>query len=74
MAGKSLFSRGPFLMGLTMVIIGGAAFVAPFLVPAGQSAETMSRIFEVAGMAGGALIGVGLVAMLIGLIRHRRQS
>lgn len=74
MAHKSLLSPGPFLLGLTMCIIGGVAFAAPFLVPAGQSAETMARIFEVAGMAGGALIGVGLVAMLIGLIRHRRQT
>lgn len=61
-------------MGQTMVIIGGAAFAAPFLVPVGQFAETMAHTFEVAGMAGGALTGAGLVATLIGLFRYRRQT
>jgi hypothetical protein len=74
MAQKGLFSRGPFLMGLMMVVIGVLAFGAIFLVPAGQSAETMARIGEMAGMFGGAMIGVGLVAMVIGLIRHNRQA
>jgi uncharacterized membrane protein YccF (DUF307 family) len=70
-AQKGLFSRGPFLMGLTMVVIGVLAFVAVFFVPAGQSAETMARIGEMAGMFGGAMIGV---AMVIGLIRYSKQG
>jgi uncharacterized membrane protein len=73
MAQKGLFSRGPFLMGLTMVVIGVLAFVVVFFVPAGQSAETMARIGEMAGLFGGAMIGVGLVAMVIGYIRNRRE-
>jgi hypothetical protein len=73
-AQKNLFARGPFLMGLTMVIIGALAFGAVFMVPAGQSAETMTRIGEMAGMFGGAMIGVGLVSMLIGFIRYKRQA
>ncbi len=71
---KSLFSRGPFLMGLMMVVIGVLAFGALLIVPAGQSAETMKRIGEVAGMFGGAFIGVGLVAMAIGFMRWKRQG
>jgi hypothetical protein len=74
MAQNKLFSRGPFLMGLTMVVIGALAFGAIFLVPAGQSAETMARIGEMAGLFGGAMIGVGLVAMLIGFVRWSRQG
>jgi hypothetical protein len=74
MAQKGLLSRGPFLMGLMMVVIGVLAFVAVFFVPAGQSAETMARIGEMAGMFGGAMIGVGLVAMVIGLIRYSKQG
>ncbi len=74
MAQRGLFGRGPFLMGLTMVVIGMLAFGAVFFVPAGQSAETMKRIGEMAGMFGGAMIGVGLVAMVIGYIRWSRQG
>ncbi|MCU0802691.1 MAG: hypothetical protein MUD11_13135 [Rhodobacteraceae bacterium] len=74
MAQKKLFSRGPFLMGLTMVIFGILAFAAIGLVPPGQSAETMARIGETVGMFGGAMIGVGLVCMLIGFLRYKRQS
>jgi hypothetical protein len=73
-AQKGLFSRGPFLMGLTMVVIGVLAFGAVFFVPAGQSTETMARIGEMAGLFGGAMIGVGLVAMVIGLIRYSKQG
>jgi hypothetical protein len=74
MAQKSLFARGPFLMGLTMVVIGVLAFAALLIVPTGLPAETMTRIGEVAGMFGGAFIGVGLVAMVIGFIRWKRQG
>jgi hypothetical protein len=74
MANKSLFSRGPFLMGLTMVVIGLLAFGAIFLVPAGLPAETYARIGEVAGMFGGAFIGIGAVFMAIGLIRRSKNG
>jgi hypothetical protein len=74
MVQKRLFARGPFLMGLTMVVIGALAFVAIFFVPVGQSAETMRRIGEMAGMFGGAFIGIGLVVMIIGFLKWKRQG
>jgi hypothetical protein len=74
MARKSLFARGPFLMGLTMVGIGILAFLSLLMVPSGLPAETMKRIGEVAGMFGGAFIGVGLVATVIGFMRWKRQG
>jgi hypothetical protein len=74
MARKSLFARGPFLMGLTMVVIGALGFASLLVVPAGLGAETMKRIGEVAGMFGGAFMGVGLVAMVIGFRRWKRQG
>jgi hypothetical protein len=70
MAQKSLFSRGPFLMGLTMVVIGVLGFGAAFLVPSGLPAETYRRIFEMAGLFGGAFVGVGLMFMVMGLVRR----
>ncbi len=73
MAQKSLFSRGPFRMGLTMAVFGVLGFAAVFMVPAGVPGETVSRIFEVAGMFGGAMVGFGAAFMLIGYVRHRRS-
>jgi hypothetical protein len=74
MGWKSLFARGPFLMGLTMVGIGILAFSSLLMVPSGLPAETMNRIGEVAGMFGGAFIGVGLVAIVSGFMRWKRQG
>lgn len=74
MARKSLFSRGPFLMGLTLLVFGALAFAAPGFLPPAQNAEAAARIGEVTGMVGGALIGIGCVAMLFGLLRWMRQA
>jgi hypothetical protein len=72
MAQKSLFSRGPFLLGLTMVLIGLLGFAAGFFFAQSlppDEGETKTRIGEVAGMFGGAFIGIGVVAMILGLIK-----
>lgn len=74
MARKSLFSRGPFLMGLTMLVFGALAFAAPGFLPPAQNAEAATRIAEITGMVGGALVGIGLIAMLVGLMRWLRQA
>jgi hypothetical protein len=74
MAQKSLFSRGPFLMGLTMVVIGVLGFGAAFLAPGGLPEETYRRIFEMAGLFGGAFVGLGLAFMVVGLIKRRKDG
>jgi hypothetical protein len=74
MARKSLFARGPFLMGLTMVVIGILGFASLLVVPAGLPAEAMRRIGEVAGTFGGAFMGAGAVFMVIGFRRWKRQG
>jgi hypothetical protein len=74
MARKGLFSRGPFLMGLTMLVFGALAFATPGFLPPAQNAEAAARVGEITGMVGGGLIGVGLVAMLFGLLRWLRQA
>jgi hypothetical protein len=74
MANKSLFSRGPFLMGLTMLVIGILILGLPFVAPGGYPPEFYERIGEMSGWAGGALIGVGLVAMVIGLIKRSKDG
>jgi hypothetical protein len=74
MAGESLFSRGPFLMGLTMVVIGVLGFGAAFLAPGGLPEETYRRIFEMAGLFGGAFVGVGLMFMVMGFVRRGKGA
>ncbi|MGL5009835.1 MAG: hypothetical protein ACRC6I_08125 [Paracoccaceae bacterium] len=72
MAQKRLLGRGPFLMGLTMAVIGAGLFVAPFLAPASWPDEARARAFEMGGMIGGALIGVGAIAMVVGVLGRNR--
>jgi hypothetical protein len=74
MARKSLFARGPFLMGLTMVVIGALGFASLLVVPEGLPAETIKRIGEVAGIFGGAFMGAGAVFTVIGFRRWQRQG
>lgn len=74
MARKSLFSRGPFLMGLTLLVFGGLAFALPAFLPPAQSPESAAEIGRITGMIGGGLMGVGLVAMVFGLLRWMRQA
>jgi hypothetical protein len=61
-------------MGLTLLVFGALALAAPGFLPPAQNAEAASRIGEVTGTVGGALIGIGCFAMLFGLLRWMRQA
>ena len=66
-----LFKRVPFRLGLLLVVMGAGLFAAPFFPPASWPDEARARAFDMGGMIGGAMIGVGLVAMVVGLLRRK---
>ncbi len=58
-------------LGLLFVLIGAAVFSLPHWLPAVAEVTVTGETFARAGQVGGAVIGIGLVLLLIGLFRRR---
>jgi hypothetical protein len=71
MAASRLFRPGPFLLGLTLILFGALVFGIAFVLPQASTPEGTAANFELLGQIGGGMGGVGLVAMVIGLLRNR---
>ena len=67
-----LLRPGAFLLGMTLIIIGAMVFALIPALPAADLPGGTAANSQLLGAIGGAMIGVGLVAILIGLIRTRR--
>jgi hypothetical protein len=69
---RDLLKPGPFLMGLTLVFFGLCAFGLAFALPEASTPEGTVANFELLGQIGGGMIGVGIVAMIVGVLRRKR--
>ena len=58
-------------LGLLFVLIGAAVFSLPRWLPAVAEVRVTAETFVRAGQVGGAVIGIGVVLLLIGLFRRR---
>ncbi len=69
---SGLLKPGPFLLGLTLVFFGLSAFGLAFALPEASTPEGTAANFRLLGQIGGGMIGVGIVAMIVGVLRRRR--
>jgi hypothetical protein len=69
---SGLLKPGPFLMGLTLVFFGLCIFGLAFVLPEASTPEGTVANFELLGQIGGGMIGVGIVAMIVGVLRRKR--
>jgi hypothetical protein len=67
-----LLKPGPFLLGVTLVFFGLCAFGLAFALPEAATPEGTVANFRLLGQIGGGMIGVGIVAMVVGVLRRRR--
>ena len=67
-----LLKPGPFLAGVVLLLFGVAAFFIILLLPSARTPEETVANAKLIGQIGGAMIGVGLVAMVTGFVRRNR--
>ncbi len=58
-------------IGLMFVLIGAAVFSLPHWLPMVAEVRVTDETFTRAGQVGGAVIGLGIVLVLVGLFRRR---
>jgi len=68
---KGLFQPGAFLLGLALIVFGIGAFGLAFALPPATTPEGTIANFRLLGQIGGGMMGVGLVAMVVGYIQRR---
>ena len=71
---SGLLKPGPFLFGMILVFFGLCAFGLAFALPEASTPEGTVANFRLLGQIGGGMIGVGVVAMVVGLLRRKRQD
>jgi hypothetical protein len=68
---SGLLRPGAFLLGLTLILCGALVFGIAFVLPEASTPEGTVANFELLGKIGGGMAGVGLAAMIVGLLRRR---
>jgi hypothetical protein len=60
------------IAGLVVIAIGAGVFALPYWLPEVAEVTVAPEAYAMAGQVGGAIMGLGVVAMVIGAFRRRR--
>ena len=63
-----------FLPGIMLIVLGLAVFFLPYWLPAVTDVRVEPEAFERSGQVGGAMIGVGLVLLVLFGLRKKKSG